>query len=217
MVKIAFLGDSITFGYALENIEERYSTLICKDLGVEEANFGITGTLMARAGMNRTNGRAFLDRIDLAIDADFTVIFGGTNDYFWSDTPIGDINSDFDGFYRAVDEICKRCSENRDVKKTLIVTPYPHNGIGNFLGGKDHNDSSTHDTCELNFNGHSLVDYVNVSEEIAGKYEIPVLNLHKVEGFDWKKHTLDGCHPNKEGHMWLAEKIKQEILKYEKI
>ena len=212
-MKISFLGDSITFGYDLENKEDRYATVLCKRLGVEEANFGITGTLMARAGMNRNDGKSFLDRIDLVLDGDIAVIFGGTNDYFWSDTSIGDVDSECDGFTRAVTEICKKCTECRDVKKTLIVTPYPHNGIGNFYGGKDCKDSSRHDTDEINFNGHKLEDYVNVLEKVAEEYGIPVLNLHKVKGFDWRAHTSDGCHPNAEGHLWLAEKLEKAITK----
>ena len=46
-MKIAFLGDSITLGYALEHREDRYSTRVCEMLGAEEENFGIAGTLMA--------------------------------------------------------------------------------------------------------------------------------------------------------------------------
>ena len=212
-MKISFLGDSITCGYDLEDKDARFATLICKQMGAEEANFGITGTLMARAGMNRNDGKSFLDRLDLVLDGDITVIFGGTNDYFWGDTPIGDKSYGEDGFYRAVDEICKKISNSRCVNKTLIITPYPHNGIGNFFGGKDYNDASRHDTDELNFNGHRLIDYVKVIEEIATEYGIPVMNLHDVSGFDWKVHTTDGCHPNIGGHRWLAEKIGEAINK----
>lgn len=71
-MKISFLGDSITFGYGLENKENRYSSILCKSLGAEEANYGITGTLLARAGMNRNDGKSFLDRLNLVLDGDFT-------------------------------------------------------------------------------------------------------------------------------------------------
>ena len=67
-MKISFLGDSITFGYDLENKEDRFASLICKRLGAEEANFGITGTLMAKAGINRTDGNSFYDRLDLVLN-----------------------------------------------------------------------------------------------------------------------------------------------------
>jgi lysophospholipase L1-like esterase len=39
------------------------------------------------------------------------------------------------------------------------------------------------------------------------------MNLHDVSGFDWKVHTTDGCHPNIEGHRWLAEKIGEAVNK----
>ena len=105
----------------------------------------------------------------------------------------------------------KKCSMERNTSKTLVVTPYPHNGIGNFYGGADHKDSSRHNTDELNYNGHRLIDYVNVLEELANKYDIPVLNLHKIPGFNWEIHTTDGCHPNKEGHIWLADRVMEKL------
>ena len=57
-----------------------------------------------------------------------------------------------------------------------------------------------------------MIDYVNVLEKVAGEYGIPVLNLHTVTGFEWEKHTIDGCHPNPEGHIWLADQIEKAIL-----
>ena len=83
-MKIAFLGDSITFGYALEDKSCRYATLVSKALGFEEENYGITGTLVAKAGLNREDGKDFVSRAELIDGADVAVIFGGTNDYFWS-------------------------------------------------------------------------------------------------------------------------------------
>lgn len=201
---IGFLGDSITLGYALEDKSERYATKVCRILGATEENYGITGTLVARAGLNRNDDKAFLDRLSLIESADVAVIFGGTNDYFWSDEKI-------DGFVAAMREIGEFIRTKRAGKKTLLVTPYPHHGIGNFWGGEKWNTSSEHDTDAVNFNGHILRDYVDAIEAAAKEYGIPVLNLHEVGGFDWQKHTSDGCHPNPLGHDWLAEKIADAI------
>lgn len=208
-MKIAFLGDSITMGYALQNPEDRYTTRICHSLGAEEINFGITGTLMAKAGLNRNDERAFIDRLHFVQEAnpDFLIIFGGTNDYFWSDMPIGDENSTSVYFHGAVEAICSQCITFLNPSCILIVTPYPHNGIGNFAGGTDFMDRSRHDTNAPNYNGHCLEDYANILVKAANKYHIPVLNLHADGNFDWKKYTSDGCHPNPEGHQWLAERI----------
>ncbi len=215
-MKISFLGDSITLGYALENKEkDRFSALICKELGAQECNFGITGTLVARAGLNKSDGNAYVDRLSLIKDADIATVFGGTNDYFWSDMPIN-APSGKDGndayFDAAVDKICRYIKENRDVKKTLLITPYKHNGTGNYLGGESWNTSSTHDTSEKNYCGNTIEDYARIIIEYGAKYGIPVLNLYDTD-FDYKTMTVDGCHPNPDGHRWLAEKIGTQIKK----
>lgn len=210
-MNIAFLGDSITFGYGLEHQQERYSTVICSRMNVMEENYGITGTLVARAGMNRTDGKSFLDRLSLIKSADIAVVFGGTNDYFWSDAPIGTCNDGEDFFAGAVDYMCRWLKKEREGKATLFVSPYSHHGIGNFFGGETYQTRSEHDTTELNYNGHVLLDYVSALVTICEKYGFPVLNLHECPEFDWKTMTMDGCHPNTEGHLWLADKIGSAI------
>lgn len=104
-MKIGFLGDSITFGYGLANRErDRYAALVCRELGCEQVNLGVTGTLVARAGLSRDNGVSFLDRLPLLEGCDRAVVFGGTNDYFWSDAPL--YGEGLDCFAPAVDFLC---------------------------------------------------------------------------------------------------------------
>lgn len=209
MKSIAFLGDSITYGYGLNNLRDRYATLISKNLGYEEKNFGITGTLVAKARLNASDGKDFLSRLNFIDTADVAVIFGGTNDYFWSDKPI---YGNGDGYFScAIESICKYIINNRTDKTTLVVTPYPHNGIGNYMGGKSWNDANRHDTSAVNFNGHTLSDYCDVIQSTCIKYGVNCLNLHSCFDFNYKTHTLDGCHPNIEGHKLLSEAILNEL------
>ena len=56
--RVVFLGDSITLGYGLENQSDRFATVFCRMIGAEEINYGITGTLMARAGLSASDGTA---------------------------------------------------------------------------------------------------------------------------------------------------------------
>lgn len=207
---VAFLGDSITCGYGLSDVSQRYTALLSQNLGLEEENYGITGTLIAQAGLNRTDGRDFVSRLHLIDRADIAVIFGGTNDYFWSDLPIRGGEGDA-WFANAMDTICQYIQSVRAGKITLIVTPYPHNGVGNFQGGETWKTASRHDTEAVNFCGHTLSDYATVMEEACLKYGIPCLNLHKNFAFDHLLHTLDGCHPNEEGHRLLAEAIEKKL------
>lgn len=206
---IAFLGDSITLGYGLENKKRRYTALTAQALGMEERNYGITGTLIAKAGLNRTDGNDFLSRAYLIDDADIAVIFGGTNDYFWSDKPICGCGEEY--FEFAVRTLAERVNEKRKGKITLFVTPYPHNGIGNYAGGSHWQDSDRHDTSEKNYNGHTLKDYVDLTVKICDEYDIPCLNLFEAFDFCWQKHTGDGCHPNEDGHALLAEAITKKL------
>ena len=142
---------------------------------------------------------------------DTVFVFGGTNDYFWSDKPIA--GEDDTAFAHAVETIGKWVCEKRKGKITLFVTPYPHNGIGNYEGGAFWKDSNQHDTSDVNFNGQVLSDYVAVIEAACQKLGLPCLNLHKNFDFDWQKHTSDGCHPNEAGHRLLADVIVAELKK----
>ena len=142
-------------------------------------------------------------------DADIAVVFGGTNDYFWSDMPID--GASYEYFSCALETMIAHIKKHRNDKITLFVTPYPHNGIGNYFGAENWKSSSRHDTDTMNFNGHVLLDYVNAIESACAKNLIPCLNLHKDFTFDWRVHTLDGCHPNEEGHRILAEAIEKKI------
>ena len=207
---IAFLGDSITLGYALEDKSKRYATLVSQRLGMEEENYGITGTLVAKAGLNTDDGKDFLTRASLIDGADVAVVFGGTNDYFWSDKPIYGEGDCF--FATALKKIIDRVKEKREGKITLFVTPYPHEGIGNYLGGEHwRTNKSRHLTSEKNFNGQTLKDYVDVTERLCAENGIPCLNLHKDFDFKWQEHTVDGCHPNDVGHVLLADAITEKL------
>ena len=186
-MKIAFLGDSITLGYALdERDRDRFPAVFCRMTGHEEINLGITGTLVARAGLSAFDGTAYVDRYPQTAGADYAVVFGGTNDYFWSDTPIsgGDGDAYFDN---AVRSLCLGLLELFPKENILFLTPYPHHGIGNFAGGSHWRESGEHDTDNVNFVGHTLSDYADVLCKICAEYGIRVLDLRKAEpAFDWR-------------------------------
>jgi len=211
-MKIAFLGDSITLGYALENrMENRFSAIFCREHGHTEVNLGITGTLVAKAGLSEANGTSYIERYELMKNSDFAVVFGGTNDYFWSNAPIRGNEGDRN-FENALETICKGLLGMFERGNILFITPYPHHGIGNFIGGAEFTESSEHDTDLVNFVGHTLSDYSDTICSVCGKYGIAVLDLRGGEiPFDWKSMTIDGCHPNEAGHRWLADRLSEKI------
>lgn len=215
---IAFLGDSITLGYALEDRANRFSTVLSKRIGAVEENYGITGTLVAKAGLSRDDNTSYITRIANTDNAEYAIVFGGTNDYFHSDMPIypeGE-SDDVAYFSVALEKICEHLLAHHEKNKILLVTPYPHNGIGNFKGGENYRDRHAHDTSDVNYNGFVLADYVKATVDIANKYGIPVLDLHTNSDFDWKTQTVDGCHPNNIGHIWLADKVEKKLYEMAK-
>ena len=134
------------------------------------------------------------------------MVFGGTNDYFWSDGPLNGDGPDC--FVPAVDLLCRELLRLFSSDRILLVTPYPHHGTGNFQGGASWRDASEHDTDAPNYLGNGLVDYASAICRIGGQHGLKVLDLFKAQpGFDWRAQTLDGCHPNEDGHRWLARQV----------
>lgn len=226
-MKIAFLGDSITKGHTLENESKRFSTLMCNALGAEEQNCGSTGTLVAKAGLSKNadplNTKSIVVKNGLSVDlkqpfvervmdmkgADYAVVFGGTNDYYWSDTPISDCDDSESVAYfkNAVDYLCKCLLTMYPKERILFVTPYPHHGCGNYYGGESWLDPQEHDTDGRNYLGHQMLDYVDAIIEVCNRYDIECVDLYRTTTFDWKKMTTDGCHPNEAGHCWICDQL----------
>ena len=48
MIKIGFLGDSITAGAGASAPEKTYAAVLCGKIGAEEINYGVGGTRIAR-------------------------------------------------------------------------------------------------------------------------------------------------------------------------
>jgi len=208
-----FLGDSITMGYGLDNQSDRFSTVFCKKFGLIEKNYGITGTLMARSGTSKTNGSAYIDRFSFMEDGDLVVVFGGTNDYFWADYPMETTNDDENRSYEsAVKSLCDGIKSKYPTQPIVFILPYQMRGIGNYYDGENGQAHREHNSDEKNFVGHTLLDYVTLQKEICRKAEIRYIDLYHDFGIDiahcdedFIKYTIDGCHPNANGHKRIAD------------
>lgn len=77
---IAFLGDDWTAGAGATGKAQRFTTMVCAQLGAQEANFGADGTGYAKSG---ADGGPFESRIDAVVAADpqVVIVSGGRNDY----------------------------------------------------------------------------------------------------------------------------------------
>ncbi|MBP3705718.1 MAG: SGNH/GDSL hydrolase family protein [Clostridia bacterium] len=201
---IAFLGDSITRGDCTTDMSCTYPELLKKSLGLKEAlNYGISGTLIAPMSDNTIPGmihRPFVNRVE-AIDsnADVVVVFGGTNDFWVGDIPLGSINdTTVDTFYGAYHTLLQKLINRFYDKQIVVFTP---------LHRLD-------ETVIKNGTEYTLREYVKAIKEVAEYYAIPVCDLYAISGIQpqveviKEKFVPDGLHPNDDGHKIIAEKLK---------
>ena len=210
-MKINFLGDSITEGALAGILENRYSTLTAKHFGAEELNFGVSGTRIAKQ-VKRTNNPdddVFMQRaVKMPMDADFTFVFGGTNDYGHGDAKLGvfDDKDDYT-FYGALHNLAKYLASTFPKDKICFILPIPrfdqNNPYGD--GSKDEAGVSLQEYIKaeiktLDFYG---VEYLDLSD----KFYIP--NTQQDDG----NLYADGLHPNAKGHRFLADCLIEYLTK----
>ena len=202
-MKINFLGDSITEGALAGVIEGRYSTLVAQAFGAEECNFGVSGTRIAKQVKKTLNPDAnvYMCRaVKMPTDADFTFVFGGTNDYGHGDAKMGDFASkDPYTFYGAMQELVAYLVSVFPKEKLCFVLPIPRCDQDNPYGDGSKDEAfypmSAYIEAEkkvLEFYG---VEYLDLSE----KFYVPTTFA------DDGNLYADGLHPNAKGHRFLAD------------
>ena len=129
-MKINFLGDSITAGATLASVDEMYTNILCKKVGAIENNYGVCGTRIARQTKPSAEAKFdedFLKRAEkLDTTADFTFVFGGTNDYGHGDASLGEIGDKTPySFYGALNLLTEYLLTKFNNRKFCYVLPLP--------------------------------------------------------------------------------------------
>ncbi len=200
-MKINFLGDSITAGATLSTVKEMYTYLVCKHFDATENNYGKSGTRIARqSAEGDLYGADFnLRALSMDKDADFTFVFGGTNDYGHGSAPIGviDDNTPFT-FYGALNVLCEYLLENFGKEKICFILPLHRRNENNPYGENGAKIVKAFPLCK----------YVDIIKEVLAKYDIDYLDLSSVFAInDVESLTNDGIHPNVHGHQIIANKL----------
>lgn len=205
-MKINFLGDSITEGACATASDKRYSSLVCQLLGAEENNYGIGGTRIAKQKNPKSNAweddKDFLTRAPLMDkDADFTFVFGGTNDYGHGDVPLGSMDDKTEyTFYGALKQLVEYLLSVYGKEKLCFILPIHRYNEDNLYGeGKKvvaGAPLSMYVQAEIEVFDHYNVEYLDCND----LFPIPTVNT----GDDL---TADGLHPNNKGHELLAKKV----------
>lgn len=212
--KILVLGDSITEAAYLQNVSDRFTNILANNLNCEVVNYGIGGTCIS-PGTKSEDPRwdmDFISRVDdMSDDADMVIVFGGTNDYGHGVCTIGNINDrDDSSFYGCLHILYKKLLEKYQGKKIFVCTP-----LHRF------NEVKENKTPLRGEGSDKLETFVNIIKEVASLYNLPVIDLYSLTGINpvdvenREHYTVDGLHPNENGHLKIAEVIEKFILAYE--
>lgn len=200
-IKGNFLGDSITAGHGVEDIDHNlYWQRLGKECGMAAyRGYGVAATRIAYQHFPSEDPAwdySFIDRVDdMDLDAELIVIFGGTNDFGNGDAPLG-IMSDRSPytFYGACHVLINKLI-NRYVEAQLVfITP-----LHRMISEKGE---------------RKLKDYVKAIREVAEFYSIPVLDLYATSGLQpqvpiiQEKFCPDGLHPNDSGHEKIYKRLR---------
>ncbi len=199
----AFLGDSITAGFNTTegNVYWNYLSDLLKLKDAEA--YGVAGSCISSASDIGTGTAPFTERYkEIRKDADFIVVFGGTNDYGFN-TPLGSEDDRTDvSFYGALYEMLTGLKKDHPDAVIVFMTPLHRCEFGGLKYDKQKNEA-----------GHTLDHYIKAIKKRCAELEIPVIDSNAVYGMNpsdeyvKNNYLTDGLHPNEEGHKILAERI----------
>jgi len=205
-VTIACLGDSITEGINGATGQAdglTYPEVIKEVLGAKEVyNLGVGGSTIgdywASAMVNRY--------MEIPKDTDIIIVYGGINDVFsGTDETIGNLQAlTEDTFCGDLDTLLEGIRIHYPTSWLILVTPM---------------DTVTiEDVRALNPDMEPIEDYVDAMINLAGKYDVDVIDLFHADfmnSYDQEVYNayVPGCHPTDEGYRMLGEHIAKEVVR----
>ena len=209
-MKINFLGDSITQGAGAGCPEDMYTTVTVRYFGAEECNYGVGGSRIAKQ-VKRTDNPdddVFMCRaVKMSTDADFTFVFGGTNDYGHGDAKLGVFEDrDTYTFYGAMHELASYLVGRFPKNRLCFILPIPRYDQENPYG------DGTKDMPMA-----PLSRYIQAEKDVLEYYGIEYLDLsdkfYVPSAPIYDELFSDGLHPNSKGHALLANCLIEYLTK----
>lgn len=206
---INFLGDSITEGIGLEDVNNCYDRVVQRKCEVAEIrNYSISGSRFAHQSTPSYKphydlcfcGRAFyMDR-----NADIIVVYGGVNDYIHGDAPIGSPDDTTPSTFYGALEFLMTFLQNEFSAKIVFMTP-AHCRYRDIVDSEP-----SHRQMKLG-DALPLCGYVDIIKQKAEEHGIAVVDLFNDVGIDpnnqddCDKYMVDGLHFNALGHEKIAD------------
>ena len=188
--KLVAIGDSMVYGHNLGTSKTWLSKLAARN-NMTAVNYGINGNRLTNTG---GNGEPLINRYtSMDNDADYVVIFIGTNDAAASVT-IGDDNfTDTATFKGALNVLCDGLLTKYPTKKIGFITPYRRNS--------------------------NYPAYIDAIKTICKKYSIPVFDNYEKGGVCWTNTTQvssltlgDTYHLNEAGMEYVSYKYEDFLM-----
>ena len=216
---IDFLGDSITEGVGVsDRANNRYDNILCREHKLKAVyNYGIGGTRIAHqrnASGKPRHDLCFCGRVfDLNRDADIVVVYGGVNDYFHGDAPIGTAEDTTPATFCGGVNFLMNYLKGEFAGKTIVFMTPAHS----FLRGETYELEPSKRPCKAP-DAQPITAYISIIKEAGKRHGIPVLDLFENLGIDPNKpednerYTVDGLHFNDEGHKVIAKRLGDFLL-----
>lgn len=214
---INVLGDSITEGVGASEANKTYPSVLSKLTGVKVNNYGVSGSRITDAKTNIPHPGAFVNRMySMSAQADLVIVFGGTNDFWYGDCPIGKpTDRGQDTFYGALNKMMSHLKNRYPDADIVFITPYQQS--------KDATETRPYKRSTYgNFGTGTLKEYRIAMLDRCQYYGIPVLDLYAdyelntVDNVDalrkYGQFLCDGCHLNDAGYNLLARKIYKFVM-----
>ena len=211
---IDFLGDSITEGAGVSDLENRYDNRLAKACELKAVyNYGIGGTRLAHQQTPSEKPRhdlCFCGRAyNLNPTADIVVVYGGVNDYLHGDAPFGQEGDTTPAtFCGGVFFLMNLLKTNFEGKPVVFMTPA-------HCYYKEVSDKVVSPRPMKHPTSMPLRNYVEVIKATGKKLGIPVLDLMENLGIDpndpsdRETLTVDGLHFNDAGHEYIAKALEK--------
>lgn len=208
---ILFLGDSITEGCCVNDPKNFYPNIVGKILKCNVVNYGVCGTRIAPQKVTDPNfpeafNESFLERAaKMQKEADFVVVFGGTNDFGHGDAPFGEIR-EFGTFNYYVDSLITNLIATYGNEKIIVVLPIHR-----------WDEDSTHGDYFEYKKGKwpTLEEYRKVIRQISQNHNVKIIDLidslPKPKDNTGDAYYADGLHPNDNGQQVIGKAIAKFI------
>ena len=203
-----FLGDSLTEGIrGTTSQRKRYTEVFAKLTGAIVHSYGVGGTRIAfqmKPTIHKPrHDMYFASRVlDMQAEADYVVVFGGSNDLAEGDAPLGKLGDTTPvTFYGALHDLYTRLRAKYPKATIIAVTPIHRMGDeGNFIN-----------KAGVERIG-GMEAYANAIKQVAAAFDISVLDAYSNWDIDPNNESQrkayfceDDLHPNDNGHRYIAE------------